>query len=180
MRIVVSVVLLAAAAAACETATPSSGSAPSPAAETARAAPTPAASAAPGRTTKAYGAPLRQAAPAALTEVLTKPDGFEGKEVTVEGEVRRACSKKGCWMEIAESSAADARGARVTFKDYGFFVPLDSAGAHAKLQGVVNVALMKKGHVEHLEEEGAKVANKNPDGTAKEVQFVASGVELTK
>lgn len=176
MRLVVSALLAAVVATACETAPP----APAPAAETARPGPSPAASAAPGRATKSYGAPLGQAAAAALTDVLTKPDGFEGKEVMVEGEVRRACSKKGCWMEIAESTAADARGARVTFKDYGFFVPLDSAGAHAKLRGVVNVALMKKGHVEHLEEEGAKVANKNPDGTAKEVQFVASGVELTK
>ncbi len=83
-------------------------------------------------------------------------------------------------MELAESVAAEARGARVTFKDYGFFVPTDSAGAHAKLEGVVNVQLMKKGHVEHLEEEGAKFANKNPDGTVREVQFVATGVELTK
>ncbi len=157
---------------------------PAPAAETTQPAAgpsaTPAPSAAPTRVTKTYGAPLGNTAAVVLADVLTKPDGFQGKDVVVEGEVRRACSKKGCWMEIAESSGADARGARVTFKDYGFFVPLDSAGAHAKLQGVVGVELMKKGHVEHLEEEGAKVANKNPDGTAKEVQFVASGVELTK
>lgn len=156
---------------------------PAAAAETAQ--PTPPAPAAPapsaaGRVTKAYGAPLGSAATVVLSDVLTKPDSFQGKDVIVEGEVRRACSKKGCWMELAESTSADARGARVTFKDYGFFVPLDSAGAHAKLHGVVGVELMKKGHVEHLEEEGAKVANKNPDGTAKEVQFVASGVELTK
>ena len=52
--------------------------------------------------------------------------------------MRKACEKKGCWMELA----ADAKGpgVRVTFKDYGFFVPLDSAGRTAKVEGVVKVA----------------------------------------
>lgn len=178
MRLRALLLCAAAASAACETPPP----APAPeAAKPSQPSPAPAApSAAAGRTTKAYGAPIGQSAAVALTEVLGKPDGFEGKSVVVEGEVRRACSKKGCWMELAESVAAEARGARVTFKDYGFFVPTDSAGAHAKLEGVVNVTTMKKGHVEHLEEEGAKFANKNPDGTVREVQFVATGVELTK
>lgn len=130
--------------------------------------------------TKTYGAAIAPAAPVQLGEVLGKPESYEGKTVVVEGEVRRACSRKGCWMELAESTSNEARGARVTFKDYGFFVPTNSAGAHAKLEGVVNVQTMKKGHVEHLEEEGAKFANKNPDGTVREVQFVATGVELTR
>lgn len=130
--------------------------------------------------TKAYGAAINAGASRAmLANVLSQPDQYEGKTVLVEGEVRRACSKKGCWMELAESMSAESRGARVTFKDYGFFVPTDSAGAHAKLEGVVNVKTLKPGQVEHLEQEGAKVA-KNADGSAKEVQFVATGVELTR
>ncbi|MBK8994737.1 MAG: DUF4920 domain-containing protein [Myxococcales bacterium] len=163
-------------AAACESNPP----APEPAQPSPVAPPPATASVAPARAPKAYGAPIKGSTAVALGEVLGKPESYEGKSVVVEGEVRRACSKKGCWMELAESVAAEARGARVTFKDYGFFVPTDSAGAHAKLEGVVNVQLMKKGHVEHLEEEGAKFANKNPDGTVREVQFVATGVELTK
>lgn len=166
------------AAVACES--PPPAPAPEPAQPAPEAPAKAASSAAPARAAKTYGAPLSGAAAVALTEVLGKPESYEGKSVVVEGEVRRACSKKGCWMELAESVATEARGARVTFKDYGFFVPTDSAGAHAKLEGVVNVQLMKKGHVEHLEEEGAKFPNKNPDGTVREVQFVATGVELTK
>lgn len=163
--------LVAAALTACETPPPASTAKPEPAAT---------AQAAPPRTTKSYGAPIRGQETVAFGAVLEKPESFEGKTVVVEGEVRRACSKKGCWMELAEAVTAEARGARVTFKDYGFFVPTDSAGAHAKLEGVVNVQLMKKGQVEHLEEEGAKIANKNADGTAREVQLVATGVELSK
>ena len=170
LRLLLSATL--ALSAACESTPPATAAEP--------AKPAPAASTAPARSTKTYGAALSGASVTAFGDVLAKPESFEGKSVVVEGEVRRACSKKGCWMELAESTAAEARGARVTFKDYGFFVPTDSAGARAKLEGVVNVTVMKKGHVEHLEEEGAKVANKNPDGTAREVQLVATGVELTR
>jgi hypothetical protein len=156
--------------------------APAPAPEPAKApAPAPEPQAAPpSAKTTAYGAPLSGAGQAAaLSSVLAAPESYAGKTVTVEGEVRRACTKRGCWMELAENMSADARGARVTFKDYGFFVPTDSAGAHAKLEGVVNVKTLKPAQVEHLESEGAKVA-KNEDGSASEVQFVANGVELTK
>jgi len=161
---------------ACENAPPQPSAEPT----TGSVAPNSAGTAAARGSTKSYGAPLTgSASSVALTEILAQPDQYEGKNVSVEGEVRRACTKKGCWMELAEGLSDAARGARVTFKDYGFFVPLDSAGAHAKLEGVVNVKTLKPGQVEHLEQEGAKLA-KNADGTAKEVHFVATGVELTK
>lgn len=135
---------------------------------------------APAKNTKLYGAALGSAAKAELKTVLVKPDEYKDKSLIVEGEVRRACTRKGCWMEIAESVDKAALGARVTFKDYGFFVPLDSAGAHARLEGTVNVETLTAANVEHLEGEGAKFGSKNPDGTAREVQFVATGVELTR
>lgn len=170
--------LIALTAFACENESPpKAGPAPSPEPPSvAPLAPAPSVRA----TTKTYGAALTGSAETvALATLLKEPDKFEGKTVGVEGEVRRACSKKGCWMELAEAMGADAGGARVTFKDYGFFVPTDSAGAHAKLEAVVNVRTLKPGQVEHLEQEGAKIA-KLPDGSAKEVQLVANGVELTK
>jgi hypothetical protein len=151
---------------------------PKPTAEPARVEPS-AALEGPRTSTKSYGAPIRGASGTELGTVLTEPARFRGKTVVVEGEVRRACTRKGCWMEIAESLDPSARGARVTFKDYGFFVPTNSAGAHAKLEGVVEVQVLGAAQVEHLEAEGAKFAQKNADGTASEVQFVATGVELT-
>ena len=155
---------------------PQSGPAPEPPRS---ATPTPTEKG-PRATPKGYGAPIRVETPVALGAVLASPETYQGRTVVVEGEVRRACSRKGCWMEIAESMSAQARGARVTFKDYGFFVPTNSAGSHAKLEGMVNVELMKAAQVEHLEGEGAKFPDKNADGTVREVQFVANGVELTR
>ncbi len=129
---------------------------------------------------KQYGAPLGNSPRAKLASVLANPSAHAGKKVRLDGEVRRACAQKGCWMELSDGSGEKAPGCRVTFKDYGFFVPKDSAGAKARMEAVVEVETVKKSHVEHMEAEGATFEKKNPDGTAEEVRLVASGVLLKK
>ncbi len=114
-----------------------------------------------------------------LQKLLASPAEYEGKSVAVTAKVRRACERKGCWMELAGSEAADAQGVRVTFKDYGFFVPLDSAGSTAKVEGLVKVSELSAERAKHYESEGAKVP-KDKDGKYREVQLVATGLELTK
>ncbi len=111
-------------------------------------------------------------------DVLNTPDKSAERTVTVEGEVRRACTRKGCWMELAEAPDAAAPGCRVTFKDYGFFVPTDSAGSKARVEAKVESKLVKPELVAHLESEGAKFADKLADGSAHEVRLVATGVEM--
>ena len=61
-----------------------------------------------------------------------------------------------------------------------FFVPTDSAGAEARLEGVVKLKKVTADHVQHMEQEGATFADKHPDGSASEVALVATGVELKK
>jgi hypothetical protein len=107
-----------------------------------------------------------------LSAVLSKPE--DGKKVLVEGVVRRACSQMGCWMELAP--AEGGQGVRVTFKDYGFFVPTDSAGAKARVQGTVKVAQLSAEQAEHLRAEGGSM----PAGSQREVRLVATGVELRR
>ena len=111
-----------------------------------------------------------------LDKLLTSPTDFEGKDVQVEAKIRKACEKKGCWMELA--AAKDGPGVRVTFKDYGFFVPLNSQGSDARVEGEVNVKTIPAAEVAHYEGEGGHFPNKLPDGSAREVRFVASGVAL--
>lgn len=141
----------------------------------------PAASAAPdsaGAGKKLFGQALAPAAPITVAALLAAPDGHKTTPVTVEGSVRKACTRKGCWMELAESPKDGTPGCRVTFKNYGFFVPTDSAGARARVQGLVEVDTLSASAVRHYEEEGAVFASKKPDGTALEVRLVATGVEL--
>ncbi len=113
-----------------------------------------------------------------LATVLKTPGDFDGKSVAVEAKVRKACERKGCWMELSPPSG-NGPGVRVTFKDYGFFVPLDSAGRTAKVEGVVKVAELSEERAKHYESEGA-VVPRGKDGKPREVQLVASGVELRK
>ncbi|MFO7179999.1 MAG: DUF4920 domain-containing protein [Pseudomonadota bacterium] len=131
-----------------------------------------------GRTgVRQFGAKLGQSPARPLADILAQPDAFAGKTVTVEGRVLRACSRKGCWMELAPEGT-DGPGCRVTFKDYGFFVPTDSAGSKARLEANVEVTRVEPAMVSHLEQEGARFAAKSDDGSAKEIRLVATGVEL--
>ena len=147
---------------------------PAPAAE----APAPAVAVSASGARKAFGAPLTGGAVVALSDVLKTPDKFGEQSVLVEGEVRRACTRKGCWMELSEAQDPAAPGCRVTFKDYGFFVPTDSAGSKARVEAKVESKVLKPSLVTHMEEEGAKFPDKAADGSAREVRLVASGVEL--
>ncbi len=127
-----------------------------------------------------YGQPLSGAPRASLGEVLSDPQQYAGKTLELDGYVRRVCSKKGCWMELSTHPTPDAQACRVTFKDYGFFVPTDSQGAHAVVEGTVTSARVNARRVAHHEREGAVFAHKREDGSADEVHLVATGVELRR
>lgn len=114
----------------------------------------------------------------AFAAALKEPAKYAGKAVVIEGVVNRVCKMEGCWMEIAPQ--ADAASIRVTFKNHGFFVPKDADGTRFRAVGEFTVKKLDKEMVEHLvKEDGAKVQT-NPDGTADEVTFIATGVELWK
>ena len=142
------------------------------------AAPAVASAAASG--SKAFGAPISAGPELALSDVLANPERFRDQTITVEGQVRSACTRRGCWMEVAESGDPKLPGCRVTFKDYGFFVPTDSAGAKAKVQGTLGVNTLPADRVAHLESEGGQFPRKNADGSADELRLVATGVELRR
>ena len=112
-----------------------------------------------------------------LAKVLESPDAYTKEAVVVEGFVEKACERKGCWMTLSPTEGKP--GIRVTFKDYGFFVPKDSSGMRARAEGVAVTKKLSKEDADHLAGEGAPI-RRNEDGTAVEVSFVANGVELTK
>jgi len=142
-------------------------------------APPSAAAPAPARSVQKFGAAVPAAAPAeSVKNVLQQPEQFAGKDVVVEGHVRRACTRKGCWMELSTGAEPQLPGCRVSFKDYGFFVPTDSAGSTARVEAKVELSQLDPRHVAHMESEGATFANKQADGSAREVRLVATGVEL--
>lgn len=125
------------------------------------------------------GTPLGKSKKVSLAKVMRSPAKYSGKMVRVEGVIVRSCKMEGCWLELAPD--ANAKSVRVKMKDHAFFVPLESAGAKAKAEGIFSVKTLSKEEVKHLmEEDGAKFDNINVDGTVTEISFEATGVELRK
>lgn len=113
-----------------------------------------------------------------FAEVMKRPEKYDGKKVVIEGIVMRVCQAEGCWVEIAPKSKGDGK-IRVTF-DHKFAVPKDASTMSFRAEGTVKVKTLSKETVEHLvKDDGAKIKT-NPDGTANEVTFLATGVELWK
>jgi hypothetical protein len=113
----------------------------------------------------------------AFADALKEPQKHAGKTVVIEGVVRRVCQAEGCWVEIGPKEGEGS--VRVTF-DHKFSVPKDAAAMNFRAEGTLKVKTLSKETVEHLvKEDGAKIKT-NPDGTAEEVSFLATGVELWK
>jgi hypothetical protein len=121
------------------------------------------------------GAPVSSGPAVAAAEVLRSPELYEGKTVVVEGRIAEVCKVKGCWMVLGDRE----RWMRVTFKDYGFFVPKDCEGAVARVEGVFTVERVSVAQARHYledagrHEEAAKVVEAVETPT-----LVANGVEL--
>jgi hypothetical protein len=108
---------------------------------------------------------------------------FENKKVAadlkVEGEVESVCQAAGCWMKI---KLDDGKTMRVTFKDYGFFVPKDIAGKKVIFEGKPEVKTTSVAELRHYAED----AGKSKEEIAKitepktELTFVAEGVLVPK
>jgi hypothetical protein len=123
-----------------------------------------------------FGAPLGNAPKIALADLVKDPAPWSGKTVKTEGVVSTVCQEKGCWMVLKSGETS----VRVTFKDYGFFVPKDTAGATAVLEGVFNVKTIPEKTAKHY---AGETPGGKPDaikGDQKELSLVASGVELSK
>lgn len=108
------------------------------------------------------------------TEKLGKKADVESLSfdpVTIEAEVAEVCQKKGCFFIATDGENT----ARVTFKDYGFFVPTDSQGKKVKLVGTFSIKELSEDQARHYAED----AGKNPDeisGPQKEYSIVATSV----
>jgi Domain of unknown function (DUF4920) len=124
------------------------------------------------------GEPIGDSPAVAFADVLKEPAKFAGKTVRIEGVVERVCKAEGCWMQIAPKPDA-VESVRVTF-DHKFNVPKDADKWKFRAEGEFSLKVLSKEEVEHLvKDDGAKIKT-NADGTANEVSFLATGVELWK
>lgn len=111
----------------------------------------------------------------ASSELLAMLEGKDSVEVKVTGEVLGVCKKKGCWMDV---DLGDGKNMTVRFKDYGFFVPMNSEGRKATMNGIAKVDTQTVDWLKHKAFDAGK-SQEEIDAITEpvvKVTFMADGV----
>lgn len=110
-------------------------------------------------------------APELVAKLGDKPE----MTTKIQGTVASVCKVKGCWMEV---KTADGKTMRVTFKDYGFFVPKDIAGKQVVFEGIAQQTTTSVAELKHYAEDAGKSKAEIAKITEPEkaLTFVADGV----
>ncbi len=93
--------------------------------------------------------------------------------------INEVCSKKGCWMKL---DLTNGKQAMVRFKDYGFFMPLDSKDKKVIVSGKAFVKETSVKELQHYAEDAGKTKEEIALITESKVEFAfeADGVLLKK
>ena len=85
-----------------------------------------------------------------LVDAVEASGSFTGK---VSGKIKEVCTSKGCWfsMELPNGSSM-----RVTFKEYGFFIPTNSQGFPITIEGVATLTQTDVATLRHYAEDQGK------------------------
>ena len=125
----------------------------------------------------AYGANMEESSvmgTAEMISVVETSGTFTGK---ISGEIKEVCTKKGCWFTM---DLANGEPMRVTFKDYGFFIPTNSQGFPIILEGVATLTETDVETLKHFAEDQGKSKEEVDAITApkREITFEATGVMI--
>ena len=118
--------------------------------------------------------------PIDLTDALARLDDADEGEPTstlkVEATVEQVCQKKGCWFTL-DDDAVD-RPVRVRMKDYGFFVPRNTADGHSIIEGTVEKTTIDEELARHYAEDSGDDPDAI-DGPQSNYKFTATGISMT-
>ncbi len=122
-----------------------------------------------------YGAEVNETTAMNTTQLMAEMVDADSYEGQVYGEIKEVCTKKGCWLTM---DLPDGESMRVTFKDYGFFVPTTSQGFPILLEGIATRVTTDVETLRHFAEDEGKSAEEIADITEPKVEitFEATGV----
>lgn len=109
------------------------------------------------------------------SELYAMLEGKDSVMVKVKGVVNQSCKVKGCWMKM---DVGDGQEMRVSFKDYGFFVPTNLAGETATIEGIAKITTTSVEDLKHFAQDGGQSEEEIAAITEPEVSisYVATGV----
>ena len=113
-------------------------------------------------------------APLSLGDLMKDNQKYLDHEVLVATRIAKICQKKGCFF-VAQDGASTAR---VTFKDYGFFIPTDSGGKNVVLLGTFSRKSVSKEEAEHYAADLGETAASTPEKF--EYSIVATAVKIPR
>lgn len=103
-----------------------------------------------------FGAAITAQDALPVAKVLADPAAHAGKLVKLAGRTDGVCTRKGCWMTLKGPNRAQSL--RVTFRDYGFFVPKDILGRNVIVEGKLEIKEQSVDELRHLAEDAGRSA----------------------
>jgi len=124
---------------------------------------------------KIYGEKITADNAIAVSELKTKMGDQEKMDVKIKGEIVEVCQNKGCWVTVKLPSGEDMR---VKFGEDAFFVPKNSSGKQAVMEGTIEKEVISVDEQRHYLEDAGKpkeeiMAITTPDTT---LSFNAKGI----
>lgn len=129
-----------------------------------------------------FGDKISESDAISSSEMLSKFNSLKVGEtlnIKFSSSIKEVCSKKGCWMKLPLDAETETM---VRFKDYGFFMPLDSKDREVIVSGKAYVTEVSVDDLKHYAEDAGKSADEIAKITApkKEFAFEANGVLMKK
>lgn len=130
------------------------------------------------RADQSFGAQMPEAGEAlSLKQAIASLDSLaEGEMVKIRGQVTEVCQAKGCWMILVDGDSY----ARVTFEDYGFFVPIETSMQRSVVYGLLSEHTLSGEQAEHYAQDAGAQSTLQIEGEVKEYSLVARAVQLEK
>lgn len=115
----------------------------------------------------------------AAADLPARLAGKDSLKIKVTGTIEEVCQKKGCWMDM---KIGNDRVMKVTFKDYGFFVPKDASGKSVIIDGYAYADTVSVAELRHYAEDAGRTEKEIDKITTPEVSisFEANGVIIKK
>ncbi len=126
----------------------------------------------------AYGASFSQEQVVSTDELSKMVAGKDSVQATVTAEIVSSCQAKGCWMDV---QLDDSSTMKVTFRDYGFFVPVeDLSGKTVVFTGTAKKEVTSVEDQRHYAEDAGWPQQEIASITQpkEELKFVADGVVI--
>lgn len=123
-----------------------------------------------------YGAGVKAKARMPLAQAVAEKKF--NTSIALTATVAEVCQVKGCWMILVDGDTK----VRVTFKDYGFFMPKNLAGAKVVVEGVLSEEVLSEKDARHYAEDAGKSKAEiaKIKGDQRELGFEATGVLAPK